>query len=189
MTRDQFDALLADATTMWSRRCDAATARAEAAETALAAMTEREAKVGGGPMWCDGCRATGAVHCAHPDECGNMLSATRSADQWKAWLDDLPLPNIFDPAIGRLQDFITALTTRLDAPPRAEITLAAVTAREERLREALADAAGALDSAGAELSDFANILSRDPWQANHAYESALQARAALQHKDATHGHE
>jgi len=53
-------------------------------------------------------------------------------------------------------------------------------AEVERLREALADAAGALDSAGEELSDFANILSREPWQANHAYESAVQARAALQ---------
>lgn len=71
------------------------------------------------PMWCDGCRAVGAIHCAHPDQCGNMLSATAAADQWKAWLDDLPLPFTFDPAIGRLQDFITALTTRIDVPQPA----------------------------------------------------------------------
>lgn len=71
------------------------------------------------PMWCDGCRAVGAIHCAHPDECGNMLSATAAADQWKAWLDDLPLPFTFDPAIGRLQDFITALTTLIDVPQPA----------------------------------------------------------------------
>jgi len=68
------------------------------------------------PMWCDGCRSTGAIHCAHPDQCGNMLSATASADQWKAWLDDLPLPFTFDPAIGRLQDFITALSNLIDVP-------------------------------------------------------------------------
>ena len=67
-------------------------------------------------MWCDACRSTGAIHCAHPDQCGNMLSATAAADNWKAWLDDLPLPSTFDPAIGRLQDFITGLTARIDAP-------------------------------------------------------------------------
>ena len=60
-------------------------------------------------MWCDACRSTGAIHCAHPDQCGNMLSATAAADNWKAWLDDLPLPSDFDPAVGRLQDFITGL--------------------------------------------------------------------------------
>lgn len=76
----------------------------------------------GGPMWCDGCRATGAFHCAHPDQCGNMLSATAAADQWKAWIDDLPLPFTFDPALGRLQDFITALTTRIDVPQPAQPT-------------------------------------------------------------------
>lgn len=66
-------------------------------------------------MWCDACRSTGAIHCAMPDECGNMLSATAAADNWKAWLDDLPLPFTFDPAIGRLQDFITGLTARIEA--------------------------------------------------------------------------
>ncbi len=42
----------------------------------------------------------------------------------------------------------------------AETKLAASEAREAKLREALADAAGALDSAGEELSEFANVLSR-----------------------------
>lgn len=70
----------------------------------------------GEPMWCDGCRATGAVHCAHPDECGYMLSATAAADNWKAWIDDLPLPEGFDLGAGRLQDFITALVVRIDVP-------------------------------------------------------------------------
>ena len=65
-------------------------------------------------MWCDGCRATGAVHCAHPDQCGYMLSATAAADNWKSWIDDLPLPEDFDLGVGRLQDFITALVVRID---------------------------------------------------------------------------
>lgn len=65
------------------------------------------------PMWCDACRSTGTFHCAHPDECGNMLSAAGAADNWKAWLDDIPLNSIFDPAICRLQDFISALVARI----------------------------------------------------------------------------
>ena len=65
------------------------------------------------PMWCEACRSTGAFHCAHPDECGNMLSAAGAADNWKAWLDDIPLNSIFDPAICRLQDFISALVARI----------------------------------------------------------------------------
>ena len=76
----------------------------------------------GVPMWCDGCRAVGAIHCAHPDQCGNMKSATAAVDNWKAWLDDLPLPFTFDPAIGRLQDFLDALACRLDAPQPAALT-------------------------------------------------------------------
>jgi len=76
------------------------------------------------PMWCDACRSTGAVHCAHPDECGNMKSATVAAENWKAWLDDLPLPFTFDPAIGRLQDFLDALTSLIDVPQPAQPALA-----------------------------------------------------------------
>ena len=28
-------------------------------------------------MWCQACRATGAYHCAHPDECGGMKTYPR----------------------------------------------------------------------------------------------------------------
>lgn len=112
--------------------------------------------VQGVPMWCDGCRATGALHCAHPDQCGNMLSATAAADQWKAWLDDLPLPFTFDPAIGRLQDFITALTSRIDVPqpanPRdtALADLAAARDQIEALRGALEACVASLERADTE---------------------------------------
>lgn len=99
---------------------DEANARAEAAETALRALTADAGAQGEAvPMWCDGCRATGAIHCAHPDHCGNMKSATASVDNWKAWLDDLPLSGVFDPAIGRLQDFLTALAALIDMPQPA----------------------------------------------------------------------
>lgn len=68
-------------------------------------------------MWCDACRSIGTIHCAHPNECGNMKSNTALADEWKAWLDDLPLPDTFDPAIGSLQEFITRLTVLPPAQP------------------------------------------------------------------------
>ena len=98
------------------------------------------------PMWCDGCRAVGAIHCAHPDQCGNMLSATAAADQWKAWLDDLPLPFTFDPAIGRLQDFITALTTRIDVPqPANEADRDRLAAENAALEAKVARMVGALE--------------------------------------------
>lgn len=84
-------------------------------------------------MWCDACRSTGAIHCAMPDECGNMLSATAAADNWKAWLDDLPLPFTFDPAIGRLQDFITGLTARIEAQAGARADAQAAVALVARL--------------------------------------------------------
>ena len=103
-------------------------------------MTSDTLAARGAPMWCDGCRAIGAIHCAHPDQCGNMLSATASADQWKAWLDDLPLPYTFDPANGRLQDFITALTTLIDVPqpsqPSTPTALAASPEVAKLIREA-----------------------------------------------------
>jgi hypothetical protein len=60
-------------------------------------------------MWCDACRAVDAIHCAHPDECGNMCSDRAAADNWNAWLDDLPIDAEFHPAIDRLQDFISGL--------------------------------------------------------------------------------
>lgn len=60
-------------------------------------------------MWCDACRSVGTIHCAYPDECGNMLSNNAAAENWNAWLDDLPISAEFYPAIDRLQDFIAGL--------------------------------------------------------------------------------
>lgn len=74
---------------------------------------------------------------------------------------------------------LAAAKAAAEADHRARIAAALDVDKIVALVDALADAAGALDSAGEELSDFANILSRDPWQANQAYESAVQARAAL----------
>ena len=117
-------------------------------------------------MWCKSCRVTGYTHCAHPDECGNMVTLTAAADSWKSWLDDAPLPETFNSATGGLQDFITALSRAL-LTARAELDttqtqlgdwivradeanvkvetldaeLARVRARGERLVEALEDIA------------------------------------------------
>ena len=82
-------------------------------------------------MWCKSCRVTGYTHCAHPDECGNMVTLTAAADSWKSWLDDAPLPETFNSATGGLQDFITALSRAL------------LTARAE-LARVKADAAAAM---------------------------------------------
>ena len=71
-------------------------------------------------MWCKSCRVTGYTHCAHPDECGNMVTLTAVADSWKSWLDDAPLPETFNSATGGLQDFITALSRAL-LTARAEL--------------------------------------------------------------------
>ena len=71
-------------------------------------------------MWCKSCRVTGYTHCAHPDECGNMVTLTAAADSWKSWLDDAPLPETFNSATGGLQDFITALSRAL-LSTRAEL--------------------------------------------------------------------
>ncbi len=70
-----------------------------------------------GVYWCAACRNTNAIHCAHPDECGNMRRITRDeiaaqADSWKAWLDDLPLPE-FQAAIDGLQDYLTIVVNAL----------------------------------------------------------------------------
>ena len=70
-----------------------------------------------GVYWCAACRNIGAIHCAHPDECGNMRRITRDeiaaqADSWKSWLDDLPLPE-FQPAINDLQDYLTIVVNAL----------------------------------------------------------------------------
>jgi len=38
-----------------------------------------------------------------------MLSNDAAAENWNAWLDDLPIGAEFHPAIDRLQDFIAGL--------------------------------------------------------------------------------
>lgn len=57
--------------------------------------------------------------------------------------------------------------------------LAAAEGRVTVLSAAVDDAVGALDGAGEQLSEFADILSRDPWEANQAYQSARDLNAAL----------
>ena len=86
-------------------------------------------------MWCDACRSVGIIHCAHPDECGNMLSNRAAAESWNAWLDDLPIDAKFHPALDRLQDFIAGLA--MPTPDHAAI-------REAAMREA-ADVAIGID--------------------------------------------
>lgn len=81
-------------------------------------------------MWCDACRSVGTIHCAHPDECGNMLSNNAAAENWNAWLDDLPIGAEFHPAIDRLQDFIAGLAVPTPA-------VQPDTRERDRLREAL----------------------------------------------------
>lgn len=73
----------------------------------------------------------------------------------------------------------------------AELTarIATLEAERDRLREALADAVGALDAAGAELSEFASILSREPREANLTYQSARDAQDALARAALEAGHD
>lgn len=68
-------------------------------------------------VWCDGCRAVGAIHCSDPENCGYMVSAEAAADSWKAWLDDLPLPEDFAVGIGRLEDFIDRIVANAIVEP------------------------------------------------------------------------
>lgn len=88
-------------------------------------------------MWCDACRSVGTIHCAHPDECGNMLSNNAAAENWNAWLDDLPISAEFHPAIDRLQDFIAGLAVPTPAvqPDAADIRIATLQKAEESLRK------------------------------------------------------
>jgi len=75
-------------------------------------------------VWCDGCRAVGAIHCSDPENCGYMVSAEAAADSWKAWLDDLPLPEDFAVGIGRLGDFIDRIVANaIVEPPSQPITV------------------------------------------------------------------
>ncbi len=75
-------------------------------------------------LWCSACRGVDMIHCAHPDECGNMLPIRFAADSWKSWIDDLPIDPVFQPGLDRLQDFITALVG--DPQPPAQPALDAL---------------------------------------------------------------
>lgn len=95
----------------------------------------------------------------------------------------------FAALLGLLRDealpepVVTALSNWLDGIAAAIRALAAEVVRLKDqvagLVEALADAVGALNGAGEALSELASVLSRDPWEANLAYESACQAQSAL----------
>lgn len=67
--------------------------------------------------WCDACRSIGMVHCSDPEHCGFMRTCGQEADEWKSWLDDLPLHEDFSTGIDRLQDFITRIVAALDLTP------------------------------------------------------------------------
>lgn len=88
--------------------------------------------------WCDPCRSVGMMHCSDPENCGFMRTASAQADDWKSWLDDLPLPDDFSQGVDRLQDFITRIMaaqslTVQDAARVPEI--AALIEKSEALRD------------------------------------------------------
>lgn len=86
-----------------------------AAQAEIARLrAERDAAMAGRvkvkPLWwCYPCRSVGMMHCSDPEHCGCMTTADAEADSWKSWLDDLPLPDDFNPGVDRLQDFITRI--------------------------------------------------------------------------------
>lgn len=102
----------------------------EAAQQHCEQHYQRAALVSPGDGWrrCDGCRAVGAIHCAHPDECGNMKHVSvadliAQADSWRSWLDDLPLPDDFREGVNDCQQYIADLSYALQpqpAPPASE---------------------------------------------------------------------
>lgn len=82
--------------------------------------------------------------CCNGHECGNMLSDNAAADNWKAWLDDLPLDAGFAEGVGRVQDFISGTVARAEA---AEAEAATLRDRLARMEGALT-AIDALDPEG-----------------------------------------
>jgi hypothetical protein len=46
-------------------------------------MTTETKQDDGLAYWCQACRETGMIHCAHPDECGGMLRIPRPEAQVK----------------------------------------------------------------------------------------------------------
>lgn len=127
-------------------------------------------------MWCDACRSVGIIHCAHPDECGNMLPDRAAAENWNAWLDDLPVGAEFQSAIERLQDFIAGLAVPALTPTAVDDSQTAnpvVNAPDPAaIREAL-DACRIIDEAVREGHESVSEL------VLHLLSAAEPARAAL----------
>jgi hypothetical protein len=71
------------------------------------------------------------------------------------------------------------ITAVCELVPAQHDALTAAQARIAELEGAIADAVGALDAAGEDLSEFANVLSRDPREANLAYQSARDVQDVL----------
>jgi predicted RNase H-like HicB family nuclease len=67
-----------------------------------------------------------------------------------------------------------------NAAPSLLATLKAVTAERDDLAEALAEAASELQVCFEALGEFANTLSREPYEANRAYSAMSDARKALE---------
>lgn len=101
--------------------------------------------------WCDPCRSVGMMHCSDPENCGFMRTASAKADDWKSWLDDLPLPDDFSQGIDMLQDFITHIMAAIDVQhltvqDAARVPeIAALIEKSEALRD---DVTGRVDAFG-----------------------------------------
>lgn len=93
---------------------DIAEANARAALAASQPAQPVAVKVKRMGWWCDPCRSVGMMHCSDPENCGFMRTASAKADDWKSWLDDLPLPDDFSQGIDMLQDFITHIMAAID---------------------------------------------------------------------------
>lgn len=57
-------------------------------------------------------------------------AAGQEADEWKSWLDDLPLHEDFSTGIDRLQYFITRIVAALDLTPAPEVEPVVMTAQD-----------------------------------------------------------
>ncbi|PTX49089.1 hypothetical protein IQ03_02436 [Gemmobacter caeni] len=59
-----------------------------------------------------------------------MRTCGQEADEWKSWLDDLPLHEDFSTGIDRLQDFISRILAALDLTPAPAVEPVALTAQD-----------------------------------------------------------
>jgi hypothetical protein len=84
-----------------------------------------------------------------------------------------------DDLVKRLRNPVAAMRPTITDGRLAAERIEALTADNARLCEKLSEAAEALDDACDKLSEFANCLSREPWEALSARHSAREARAAL----------